>query len=356
MDLEHVEPVQSLTRDRRSRTRGRMAVAIPVALLLGVIAFGVLGRAAPAPPEQPDVALVPQPVTPEPAPPSSIAEPIVEPPELDDDGFPVTTIGLHVLGVDETLRALARDELGSGLVAVSGWLSIPSLHRCTGSTDAAGAGEWDVLCQRTTYLTRDAEPIFMVEQGGIRPLELPDERLEPQAMPGIELESIAGGQFHGYEGPLRPRPVVLAGRFGDARLVECRSRGGTDPRCATAFAIERVIWLDGEPQVRRSQRYPGLVDAELSRLVRWPILDSATQRGSIVLSELLVPRGALARLDPVADRSVPDDVTGPVWYIRTQLRSGPYGRPTGDVGWAVIEDATATVLAADPDGRSASAE
>lgn len=354
MDLEHVEPVQSLTLDRGSRTGGRVAVAIPVVLLVGVIAFGILGRSTPAPPDQPEVAVVPEARTPPPVP---TAEPglIIEPPEVDGEGFPLHTIGLSVLSVDETLRRLGRDELGSGLVAVAGWLSIPSLHRCTGSTSAVPTGEWEVLCQRTTYLAGDPEPLFMVEQNGIRPLQLPERRIEPQAMPGIELESIAGGQFQGYEGPLRPRRVVVAGRFGDGRLVECRIVGSA-PRCASAFAIERVIWLDGEPQVRRAQRYPGLEDADLSRLVRWPILDSATRRGSVVLSELLVPRSELARVDPVADRAVPTDVAGPVWYIRTLLRSRPYGRPTGDVGWAVIEDATANVLAADPDGRSASVE
>ena len=355
MDLEHVEPVQSLTPGRGSRTRGRLAVAIPGVLLVGVVVTGVLGRLTPPPSVSPEIAVVRDPATPAPAPPSSAPDAIIEPPELDAGGFPIHTIGLSVLSVDETLEALGRGELGSRLVAVAGWLSIPSVTDCAASADPAPAGAWDVLCQRTTYLSGDPEPLYMVERGGMRQLALPERRLEPQAVPGIELASIAGDQFVGYEGPLRPRRVVLAGRFGDGRLVECRVVR-TSPQCATTFAIERVIWLDGKPQVRRAQRYPGLEDAELSRLVRWPILDSATRRGSIVLTELLIPRGALAQLDPVADRSVPADVAGPVWYIRTLLRSRPYGRPTGDVGWAVIEDATATVLAADPDGRSASAE
>lgn len=355
MDHEHVEPVQSLNAGRGSRTRSGIAVAIPVAVLLVVAGFGALGRVAPpAPPVRPDVAVIPEPVSP---PPDASGDPatIIDPPVLDADGFPVHTIGLTVLSVDETLRSLAGGEIGTGLVAIAGWLSIPYLHGCADATGAVPAGQWDVLCQRKTYLTGGPEPLFSVEQGGIRALALPERRLEPQAVPGIELASIAESQFQGYEGPLRPRRVVLAGRFGDPRLAECRLVRSS-PECAMAFAIERVIWLDGEPQVRRAQRYPGLEDADLSRLVRWPILDSATRRGSVVLSELLIPRNELARVDPVADRAVPTDVAGPVWYIRTLLRSRPYGRPTGEVGWAVIEDATANVLAADPDGRSAAAE
>src|SRR5688500_9828976 len=101
MDLEHVEPVQSLTRGRRSRTRGRLAVAIPGVLLIGVVAVGVIGRVS-APNVPQEIAVVPDRATPAPAPPSSVPDPIIEPPELDADGFPIRTIGLSVLSVDET--------------------------------------------------------------------------------------------------------------------------------------------------------------------------------------------------------------------------------------------------------------
>ncbi len=353
MDHQHVQPVQSLTPEGRSRRRTLATVALPVVLLLGVVLTGVLGKTPPAP-EPPPIADV---RTPRPETTPVVAEPTIEPDivPVSTGTFPRRTIGLAVHSVDETLELFERGELGDSIVAVGGWLSIPSLLDCAGSADRAAAGGWDLLCQRGTVLADEPTPLFTVDQGGIRPLELPTRRIEPQAVPGVELASIVERQFQGTEGPLRPRRVVLAGRFGDPRLVECSASTSLDT-CRSAFAIERVIWLDGEPQVRRSQRSPSLGQVELSRLVRWPILDSATERGSIVLSEMLLPRSELATFDPVADRAVPSDVRGPVWYIRTLLRRQHYGDATGRVGWAVIEDATASVLAAEPDGRTASAE
>ncbi len=349
MDLEHVQPVQSVGADRRSRSRSRVAVAVPIALLVGVVVIGALGRVTPSP-ERPRVAVAvtPRPgVTDPPAPSLPPAQPAVGP------AFPTRTIGLEVQTVPDLLEGLARGDVGTEVVAVAGWLSVPAARECAGSRDVVPAGGWELLCQRQTWLSADSSPLFSVEQGGIVPFHSPNHLLLPRAMPGVDLATLAQQQFQGYEGPLRPRRVVLAGRFGDPRLPECTS--GSDA-CAETFAIERVIWADGEPQLRRAHRYPGLDDVELSRLVRWPILNAATERGAIVLSEMLLPRAELARFDPVADQAVPAKVDGPVWYIRTLLRSPLYGNATGKVGWAVIEDATAMVLASDPDGRSASAE
>ena len=320
-----------------------------------MVVTGALGRVT-EDPDRPRVAVTvtaPPVATDEPAP--APATPAASParPAPAPDTFPTRTIGLEVQTVPEVLDGLERGTVGSGVVAVAGWMSVPVARQCTGSREVLPEGGWDVLCQRQTWLSADSKPLFSVERGGIIPFHSPDQLLLPQAMPGVELAALAERQFQGYEGPLRPQRVVLAGRFGDPRLPECTS--GSDA-CTRTFAIERVIWADGETQLRRTLRYPGLDDVELSRLVRWPILNAATESGAIVLSEILMPRSELATFDPVADRAVPARVDGPVWYIRTLLRSPLYGDATGKVGWAVIEDATATVLAADPNGRSASAE
>lgn len=49
MDPVHVQPVQSLTPDPRSRARTVVAVAIPVVLLVAYVAARVLGRTTAGP-------------------------------------------------------------------------------------------------------------------------------------------------------------------------------------------------------------------------------------------------------------------------------------------------------------------
>jgi hypothetical protein len=359
MDLEHIQPVQSLTPDPRSRARTLIVAALPVVLLVGLVTAGILGREDD---EGPGVGLVAaETADPAPAPPSAgpSATPDLAASDPSVAGFPTETIGLRVHSVDETLALRDAGKIGSEVVAVSGWLTIPRLGQCpaigaAGTAPGASTGDGNLLCQRDTYLVDDGLPLFAIEhREGLVTLRSPGRHLRPQAMPGVELVSLAGRQFMGNSTELRPRRVVIAGRFGDPRLEECRPLTHT---CEEAFAIERLVWVDGQARLRRTVRYPGLDDLELSRKVRWHIVDAANQHGSIVLSETLVPRSELRALDPTADRAVPADVVGTVWYVRTLLRSGPYGNPTGSVGWAVIEDATAAVLAADPDGRTAAAE
>ena len=82
--------------------------------------------------------------------------------------------------------------------------------------------------------------------------------------------------------------------------------------------------------------------------VRWPIVDRAIRRGAIILSETIVARADLAAVDPAADAATPRDV-GTVWYVRALLRPRGLDDSLGEVGWAVIEDDTAAVLASDPE-------
>jgi len=351
MDVEHVQPVRSLTLDSASRTRTLIAVAIPIALFVGVVATGALGRTAvgPGPDGSDAVAVVPDRSAVD-AEPSNRRTP--SPADLAVAGFPDQIIGLEVRTVSETLDAFDAGSIGADVVAVGGWLTVPAVGGCGDAETGRDLPvlERDLLCQRETFLVDEGLPLFAIEQDGLAEVRPPGRHLRPQAMPGIELVSLLSRQFMGYAPELRPRRVVVAGRFGDRRLLECRL---ATARCASTFAIERVVWVDGHPILRHAERYPGLDDVAVSRLVRWHTVDAAIQHGAIVLSEVLVPREALATFDPEADREVSRAVAGPVWYVRTLLREGPYGNPAGDVGWAVIEDATAAVLAADPDGPPA---
>jgi hypothetical protein len=116
----------------------------------------------------------------------------------------------------------------------------------------------------------------------------------------------------------------------------------------SAFAIERVVWVDGSWRLRRPLLFPSEVEPAPSGQVRWPTVDRAIRRGAIILSETIVSRDDLATVDPAADAATPDDVST-VWYVRALLRARGLDNPVGEVGWAVIDDDTAAVLASDPE-------
>lgn len=356
MDLEHVQPVQSLTPDRRSRRRTVVTAAIPVVVLVAVVAAGSLGNAVPDRFDTPPDAIAQ--LTPSPDP---TASPPVAPDEvalrrdvvaIHDGGYPLRALGLTVRSVARTIELRATGEITGEVVAVAGWLSIPPERDCGTDVVDPGHGQYGSgsSCRRGTILTDapgavvgfDGSQTFMLGKiaGGV---------LNPQALPGISLAPIAAGQARGKT--VAPQRAVVLGRFSDARLPECASG---EPECFDRFALERVIWLDGDWRLRRPELYPTAADADVSRTVRWPTIDAAIPRG-IILSEVVAPRSELARLDPQADRAVPFDDVGTIWYVRALLRPRGGGDPDGEVAWAVIEDATGFVLAADPDRRSASA-
>jgi hypothetical protein len=351
MDLEHVQPVQSLTPDARSRARTVVAASVPVVLLVVIVAAAwyAPGSADPAGPRTtngpPRAAIANESPT------------ALEPPDragLVAAGFPGRALGLPVHSVAETLELRAGGELADQVVAVAGWLTVPPEPGCgvdqvivTGGLIGAGTD-----CRRETILTGDAEPVLAVEGAGLATLRTADAELHPQALPGISLASIAAGQRPDGDEPIRPAQAVVLGRFADTRLDACIASSAD---CATTFALERVIWVDGDWRLRRPEQYPAPLEASVSGTVRWPIIDRAVQRGAIILSEVIVPRRDLVRLDPTADRAVDPAADGTVWYVRALLRPDGIRSPRGDVGWAVIEDATGVVLASEPDRRSASA-
>ena len=74
-----------------------------------------------------------------------------------------------------------------------------------------------------------------------------------------------------------------------------------------------------------------------------------------MLTEVIVERDQLATIDLAADAAVPRDV-GTIWYVRVLLRPRGLEDSLGEVGWAVIEDDTAAVLASDPERTSEESE
>ena len=342
MNEEHVEHLQSLTPDERSRARRLALTMLPAIVLIAVIGAAILGGGRPADPANP------------PRPSATPAEPVAEASVAPDveavraAGFPARALGLPVHSVAQTRSLWADGEIRDNVVAVAGWLSIPPEANCGLDVAVDRDGPYGVGadCRRGTVLTDDAEPVFAVRGGEATRLRDAGTaaELHPQALPGVSLATVAVGQL-APDLVIRPERAVVLGRFADHRLSECQS---SSLQCGSTFAIERVVWVDGSWRLRQPEIYPADVEPVPSGMVRWPIVDRAIRRGAIVLTEVIVERDQLATIDPVADAAVPRDV-GTIWYVRALLRPRGLEDSLGEVGWAVIEDDTAAVLASDPE-------
>jgi len=355
MNDEHVQPVQSLTPNRRgNRLRTLVGVLAPVTVLVVVVSGGVLGRtaaeeipASPAATEPARAATLPAGATPAPAPErgSGLGFAAV--------GFPPDALGLPVRSVEDTIERIRSGRMRESVVAVAGWLTVqPPSDDCRNEVDR-GTGP-TALCPRQTILVATPEPVRECCGGGdreslMRPFA---PNLRPVAMPGVSLGPLAGRR--GRATP--PTPVVVIGRIGDPRLPDCLASGRD---CDDGIALERLAWVGGEwLDPRPLVTTPPVDGADPSPEARRRGIDAAVPGAGTVLSEILVPHDALPGVDSVASAAVDDledEVTGAVWYARFLVRIvGPGGAYPRDVGWAVIDDATGEVVAARP-ARSISA-
>jgi hypothetical protein len=344
MDPEHIEPVRSLTLDRRSRARTFLVALLPAFVLIAVIGAAVFGsgRSSDEPDLQAD-GTVEAPIS---AAPQLRASEAPDVAGLREAGFPTRALGLPVHSVARLLELHEDGEIQGDVVAVAGWLSVPPDPACGVDEidDRPGLYGTGASCRRETILAGDAEPVVAVRSGIPRHLREPPLALRPIGLPGPSLASIAARQVAPDRVVLPERAIVL-GRFADPRLAECEE-SSTD--CLSAFAIERVVWVDGSWRLRRPLLFPSEVEPVPSGQVRWPTVDRAIRRGAIILSETIVSRHDLATVDPAADAATPRDIAT-VWYVRALLRARGLDNPVGEVGWAVIDDDTATVLASDPE-------
>jgi hypothetical protein len=344
VDPEHVEPVRSLALDRGSRARTFLVALVPAFVLIAVIGAAIFGsgrstderefeadRNAEAP-----VSAAPQP---QPSDAPDVAG-------LREAGFPTRALGLPVQSVARTLELHDAGEIQGEVIAVAGWFSVPPDPACgiDEIDDRPGLYGIGSACRRATILAGDAEPVVAVRSGTLRELRKAPTVMRPVGLSGPSLSSIAARQIAPDRVVLPERAIVL-GRFADTRLEECQS---SSTGCVSAFAIERVVWVDGSWRLRRPLLFPAEVEPVPSGKVRWPTVDRAIRRGAIILSETIVAREDLAAVDPAADAATPRDA-GTVWYVRALLRARGLDNPMGEVGWAVIDDDTAMVLASDPE-------
>jgi hypothetical protein len=346
MQDAHVEPIQSLTPPGRRRGRRWTAVTViaPVALLALVVGTGFAGRLQTlGATETAPSAAVAQAGAAETTPPDTPAEAVIE--SRPDVTFPEIALGLRVHPVEEVVAGLRGGALESAAVAVSGWLTIrPVGPACL--VEIATGRRSATLCPRETILVASAEPLLdgrgATDVTRLRPA---GPHLHPVALPGVSMRQLAGPQYRGLATALLPAPVVLIGHVGDPRLPECR---GSGRHCGEQFALERIVWVDGQSVGTRAQ-----IATVPARTGMW----TTTERGAriaqsvagtrAVLNEILVSSDALHLVDPAADAALTGATAEPVWYVRF-LRARPGAGAEGgqDIGWAVIDDASGAVVAA----------
>ena len=195
MDPEHIEPVRSLTLDRRSRVRTFLLALLPAFLLIGVIGAAIFGSGGSSDaPELPADRHVEAPIS---AAPQAQASEAPDSAGLREAGFPTRALGLPVHSVARTLELHEDGQIQSDVVAVAGWFSVPPDPACGVDEvdDRPGLYGTGASCRRETILAGDAEPVFAVRLGSLRQVREAPLALRPVGLPGPSLASIAARQI-----------------------------------------------------------------------------------------------------------------------------------------------------------------
>jgi hypothetical protein len=325
-----VEPVPTNPRSPLRRILRVAGVALPLVLLVGVVAAGALGPRPDA--TRPDEAAA-TPATGDPAStprPATLVEPVRR---RQQATFPAEVAGLPVRSVVDALSSRAGDR-PAGIVAVGGYLSL-------------GALPWTCLDAYldppgTTCIGRTLMQDWFETWGQLGPAPAGIRTdLLPRFRPGTR-GPIPANDGDGPRG--EPVPVVLLGSFAGST--------GQD------FIVERVAWVAGEDWDVTLTIDPALdVEPNIPE-VQASVRDAVSRLGgdAIVTMTAVVRPDALAAIDPEAAAALPPIPAArrlrPVTYVRG-LQIDPAGDGTGatagataTVTWIVLDSITGEELAA----------
>jgi hypothetical protein len=356
-----IEPVGPDGHGRLGRARTLVAIALPLVVLVGVVATGVLGRdpnAVATVGDEPSASTMPS--APAGTPPAPSASRVAAAEEVD---FPSRVLGLPVRSVESTLAARREENAATdGLIAVRGFLTVqPGVERCV--IDEPGRAV-AALCERATILRDIPDPALAwrdseVAWVGIRG----SAHMHPRVFPGVSLGTLDVEAVNGMipdampDGPIDPIPAVLIGRFDDPRLADPRANAR---HRTEGFVLERLVWLGGEGQERRV--VPSAPDDATRRIIS--IVSQALPSGTVALSHTVASLATLAAIDPAAAAAVraahPGAAPGTasdelLWYVRVMTRDAPPVDTLADsggprrLGWVVVAD-DGDVLGFDRDG------
>jgi hypothetical protein len=317
-----VQPASLGPRGRPRRVLRIVGLVVPVLLLGGVVAAGVLGPApAPSrvPSSPPAVADATDAATDPPATPEALPEiPI----------FPSSIAGLDVHGVHWTLEARSRG-LARGVVAVAGFLGLDDIpDECRDSR----LGVFGAFCRRVAVLGED--PWFGPGRTAPDP---PGFHLHPQFPVGVRIPSQAS--FVAISPSTATPPVVLLARFSDPRAEPCVPAGR---HCGQELVVERVAWVDGIEYPTTPTVDPAVdAPATLPELRR----DAANAEAALPpdgypLFAALVDTTTVATVEPDAARDA-SRLAGSVWFVRGLNAAGDPSR----VDWRIVRPDGLGVLA-----------
>ncbi len=331
-----VEPVPTNSPSRRRRVLARLALAVPVLLLVGVAGVGFLARTPDA--DAPGLAVL---ATPSADPTSAAASPPAEasaqPPATIPSvlrprrpPFPVAIDGLVVQSVPQALAGPALSGRGE-VVAIAGYFGMPfEPSACGDGLDPLGP-----LCERTTLLAEVPWSYGSERFAGFGP------HIHALARAGVQLPDTVDRTTRSVRG--NSLSAVLVGRFGGFLDDGCTD---VDAGCEAAFHLDAVAWAEGSPVAVRPFVDP-LIDGAP---VDWLTVNEATVAtevvgsNGIVLGTALLRPETLAVLDPRAARKIRRaDPAAFVWYVRGLRQATGDGAPS--LVWGVVDDTTLRTLA-----------
>lgn len=357
-----IEPVGVGHRGRGARARTVTAIAAPFILLLAVVATGAMAR--------PAATLADIGVSSPPASAASTTAPRASPTLGDDDAgvtiaIPSRVLGLPARAVRDAVADRRAGVTGDALIAIRGYLTIwPVLADCidtlpSPSTDPA----W--RCERRAVLRDDPTPVLTDASGSPvwRGVD-GGPHLHPTIFPGVSMGAAdpaptgsgdaAGPGERGGES-VRAVPVIVIGRFDDARLADRRASAR---HVNEGFVIERLAWADGRWQDLRFARFVPYAVNDLDVRTARALTAEALPGGTVILSQNIVRPGMLAGLSLDASAAVRGLVpasTDRLWFVRAMTRTTPTITALADavgprrLGWVVLAN-DGTILALDRDG------
>jgi hypothetical protein len=333
---------------RRGRLRTFLTVAVPVALLVGVVGVAIAGSGDPATSDL-DAAVVTGPSA------APVADAPVAPTPAHagrEVRFPPRAFDLETRSVPDTVDAIQHGRVHMGdVLAIRGWMTVQADGR--GCAPSFGPPYLtDDLCWSSGVIRDDDAPAFRWVDGVAYATGARGVQLDPWIPPavsrwGIDDIKVAPAADGSVNGPIEPVPVVAIGAFHWPRIGDCT----VGPHCSPGLVIERIVWVDGtwrtRPVVQALDPVRSGLDATESRQVALDSYPGPT----IVLSQTLVPSSQLGRMLPVAGDgpAVPAGIER-LWYLRLMLPS--HGAPDAvrPISWIAIDDSTGRILATQPSG------
>jgi hypothetical protein len=338
-------PIQT---SRRGRRYTLLAVAVPVALLVGVVGVAIAGSSDPA--TNVDAAAITGPSA-APVADAPVAS-TTAPATSSEVQFPPRAFDLETRSVPDTVDAIQHGRLSMGdVLAIRGWMTVQADGR--GCAPSFGPPYLtDDLCWSSGVLRDDDAPAFRWVDGVAYATGALGVQLDPWIPPGVSRWGIddikvAPAGDGSVNGLIEPVPVVAIGAFHWPRIGDCT----VGPHCSPGLVIERIVWVDGtwrtRPVVQALDPVRSGLDATESRQVALDTYPGPT----IVLSQTLMPSSMLERVLPVSGDgpTVPSGIDR-LWYLRLMLPTPGGLYPTRSVSWIAIDDATGTILATQPSG------